>query len=88
LISKQEELIAKESLIEEKERLFISLKSILQKTHPSSELREQIENLKSSLTQKKEQFKKLDSDRIAFKLKCQSHKLEIDRLQREIGGER
>ncbi|EFN51138.1 hypothetical protein CHLNCDRAFT_141344 [Chlorella variabilis] len=97
LIAKTEEVVEKDLLIQDKERLYLELKSILAR-QPGPEAAEQLNLYQASLREKSKQMKGLASELNMYQAQArcpsccggggagvQEYKYEIERLQREMG---
>ena len=76
LISTTEEVMEKDSLILEKEKLYVELKNILGR-QPGPEVAEQIELYKSNLKEKHKQIKAMD-------IELEMYKQQVDEFKREL----
>jgi len=83
LISKTEEVVQKELLIQEKEKLYTELKHILAR-QPGPEVAEQLSIYKQSLTQKTKQLKALASELNMYESQVGEYKFDIDKLNKEL----
>ncbi|KAL4439847.1 hypothetical protein ABPG75_002848 [Micractinium tetrahymenae] len=83
LIAKTEEVVEKDLAIQEKERLYLELKSILAR-QPGPEAAEQLNLYQASLREKTKQMKSLASELNMYQAQVQEYKYEIERLQREM----
>eukprot|EP00929_Paragymnodinium_shiwhaense_P006828 TRINITY_DN110793_c0_g1_i1.p1 TRINITY_DN110793_c0_g1~~TRINITY_DN110793_c0_g1_i1.p1 ORF type:complete len:868 (+),score=396.96 TRINITY_DN110793_c0_g1_i1:155-2758(+) len=83
LIDKTEEVVAKEQLIHEKERMHKELTSILEK-QPGLEIMEQLEVYQESLASKTKQMKAMQSELKTYQAQVGDYKDEIERLTREL----
>merc|ERR1712136_312394 len=83
LISKTEEVVDKELLIQEKEKLYIELKHILAR-QPGPEVAEQLRIYQETLRSKTKQMKRLASELNMYESQSSEYKYEIERLAREL----
>ncbi|XP_064383730.1 cilia- and flagella-associated protein 58-like [Halichondria panicea] len=83
LIQKTEEVVEKELLIQEKEKLYMELKQILQR-QPGPEVAEQLQIYQQTLKEKTKQMKCMASELNMYDSQVSEHKMDIDRLQREL----
>ncbi|XP_069756198.1 cilia- and flagella-associated protein 58 isoform X2 [Narcine bancroftii] len=83
LISKTEEVVEKELLLQEKEKLYVELKHILAR-QPGPEAAEQLMIYQRTLRDKTKQLKALTSELNMFESQSQEYKHEIDRLSQEL----
>uniref|UniRef100_A0A8C4UTF8 Cilia and flagella associated protein 58 n=1 Tax=Falco tinnunculus TaxID=100819 RepID=A0A8C4UTF8_FALTI len=83
LISKTGEVIEKELLLQEKERLYVELKHILAR-QPGPEVAEQLQHYQHTLREKTKQLKVLSSERNMYQSQSQEYKHEIERLAKEL----
>eukprot|EP00887_Chlorella_sp_A99_P000486 scaffold17.g486.t1 len=83
LISKTEEVVEKDLLISEKEKLYLELKSILAR-QPGPQAAEQLSLYQASLREKTKQMKALASELNMYQAQVAEYKYEIERLQREM----
>ena len=83
LIKKTEEVVEKDMLIQEKERLYLELKKILAR-QPGPEVAEQLSVYQSSLKEKTRQMKAMASELNMFQAQSAEYKYEIERLTREL----
>ncbi|GMH58573.1 hypothetical protein TL16_g02641 [Triparma laevis f. inornata] len=83
LIKKTEEVVEKDMLIQEKERLYLELKKILAR-QPGPEVAEQLSVYQSSLKEKTRQMKAMASELNMFQAQSSEYKYEIERLTREL----
>ncbi|KAL4853863.1 Cilia- and flagella-associated protein 58 [Chlorella vulgaris] len=79
LMLKTEEVVEKDILIQEKEKLYLELKAILAR-QPGPEAAEQL----SLLREKTKQMKSLASELDMYQAQVQDYKYDIERLQREM----
>merc|ERR1712070_452783 len=78
IISKTEEVVEKDLLIQEKERLYVELKNILGR-QPGPEVAEQLSVYQSNLKQKISQMKAVANE-------LDMYKLQVDEFRRDITG--
>ena len=83
LISKTEEVVEKDLLITEKEKLYVELKNILAR-QPGPEVAEQLSVYQSSLRNKTRQMKSMASELNMYQAQVNEFKYEIERLTREL----
>ena len=83
LIKKTEEVVEKDMLIQEKERLYLELKKILAR-QPGPEVAEQLSVYQSSLKDKTRQMKAMASELNMYQAQVNEYKYEIERLTREL----
>ncbi|KAI8476303.1 MAG: flagellar associated protein [Monoraphidium minutum] len=84
LISKTEEAVEKDMLIQEKEKLYVELKNILAR-QPGPEVAEQVALYQGSLRDKTKQLKAMASELNMCQAQVAEYKYEIERLSRELG---
>ncbi|XP_026707096.1 cilia- and flagella-associated protein 58 [Athene cunicularia] len=83
LISKTGEVIEKELLLQEKEKLYVELKHILAR-QPGPEAAKQLQLYRHNLREKTKQLKVLSSELNMYESQSQEHKHEIERLAKEL----
>lgn len=83
LISKTEEVVEKELLIQEKEKLYVELKHILAR-QPGPEVAEQLQIYQQTLKEKTKQMKAMASELNMYESQVSEYKYEIERLAREL----
>merc|ERR1711871_1066010 len=83
LIAKTEEVVEKDMLIQEKEKLYVQLKNILAR-QPGPEVAEQLSVYQSSLRNKTRQMKAMASELNMYQAQVNEFKYEIERLTREL----
>jgi len=83
LITKTEEVVDKEMLIQEKEKLYVELKHILAR-QPGPEVAEQLRIYQETLRTKSKQMKRLASELNMYESQSSEYKYEIERLAREL----
>ncbi|KAF6019521.1 ccdc147 [Bugula neritina] len=83
LIAKTEEVVEKELLIQEKEKLYVELKHILAR-QPGPEVAEQLSIYQSTLKDKTKQLKSMASELNMYESQVSEYKYEIERLAREL----
>ncbi|KAM6443368.1 cilia- and flagella-associated protein 58 [Liasis olivaceus] len=83
LISKTEEVVEKELLLQEKEKLYVELKHILAR-QPGPEAAEQLQLYRHTLREKTKQLKVLSSELNMYESQSQEYKYEIERLANEL----
>ncbi|NXC44608.1 CFA58 protein, partial [Penelope pileata] len=83
LISKTGEVIEKELLLQEKEKLYVELKHVLAR-QPGPEAAEQLQLYQHTLREKTKQLKVLSSELNMYESQSQEYKYEIERLASEL----
>ncbi|XP_048103061.1 cilia- and flagella-associated protein 58 [Alosa alosa] len=83
LISKTEEVVEKELLLQEKEKLYVELKHILAR-QPGPEAAEQLMIYQHTLREKTKQLKALTSELNMYESHAQEYKYEMERLAEEL----
>ncbi|KAL0213460.1 hypothetical protein RCL1_007086 [Eukaryota sp. TZLM3-RCL] len=83
LIAKTEEVVAKNLLIEEKEKLFDELKKILERS-PGVEVAEQNNLLRTDIREKTKQLKVMVAELNQYQVQVQELQYEIDSLRNEL----
>ena len=83
MITKTEEVVEKDLLIQEKEKLYLELKNILAR-QPGPEVAEQLSVYQSSLRGKTRQMKSMASELNMYQAQVNEYKYEIERLTREL----
>merc|ERR1719326_1359489 len=83
LISKTEEVVEKDLLIQEKERLYQELKGVLAR-QPGPEVLEQLALYEENVTSKKKQMRAMETELKTYQAQVGDYKDEIDRLTREL----
>eukprot|EP00794_Sanderia_malayensis_P005258 gene5258-5922_t len=83
LISKTEEVVEKELLIKEKEKLYMELKQILAR-QPGPEVAEQLSMYQSTAKEKTKQMKAMASELNMYEAQVQEYKYDIEKLAREL----
>lgn len=83
LISKTEEVVEKELLIQEKEKLYLELKHILAR-QPGPEVAEQLTIYQQTLKEKTKQMKSMASELNMYESQVNEYKYEIERIAREL----
>lgn len=83
LIGKTEEVVEKELLLQEKEKLYVELKHILAR-QPGPEAAEQLQIYQQTLREKTKQLKALSSELNMYESQNQEYKYEIERLATEL----
>ncbi|XP_068404010.1 cilia- and flagella-associated protein 58 [Eschrichtius robustus] len=83
LISKTEEVVEKELLLQEKEKLYVELKHILAR-QPGPEAAEQLQIYRHTLREKTKQLKVLSSELNMYESQSQEYKYEIEKLSNEL----
>lgn len=82
LISKTEEVVEKDLLIQEKEKLYVELKNILAR-QPGPEVAEQLSVYQQNLKAKTRQMKAMASELNMYQAQVNEYKYEIQRLTRD-----
>ncbi|NXQ88175.1 CFA58 protein, partial [Nyctibius grandis] len=83
LISKTGEVIEKELLLQEKEKLYVELRHVLAR-QPGPEAAEQLQLYRHTLQEKTKQLKVLSSELNMYESQSQEYKYEIERLANEL----
>ncbi|NWR74985.1 CFA58 protein, partial [Centropus unirufus] len=83
LISKTDEVIERELLLQEKEKLYVELKRVLAR-QPGPEAAEQLQLYQYTLREKTKHLKVLSSELNMYKSQSQDYKYEIERLAKEL----
>ncbi|NWX27226.1 CFA58 protein, partial [Notiomystis cincta] len=83
LISKTGEVIEKEFLLQEKEKLYVELRHVLAR-QPGPEAAEQLQQYRSILREKMKQIKVLSSELSMCETQSKEYKHEIERLNNEL----
>ncbi|RHY33878.1 hypothetical protein DYB34_010677 [Aphanomyces astaci] len=83
LIQKTEEVVEKDLIVNEKDKLYVELKNILAR-QPGPEVAEQLSVYQQTLRDKDKQLKSLLSEQNMFQSKENELKFEIERLAREL----
>lgn len=83
LIQKTEEVVEKELLIQEKEKLYMELKQILAR-QPGPEVAEQLGIYQQTLKEKTKQMKGMSSELNMYEAQVKEYKYEIERLAKEL----
>jgi len=83
LINKTEEVVEKDLLIQEKERMYLELKNILAR-QPGPEAAEQLAVYRASLKEKARQMKAMASELNMLQAQVNEYKYEMERLVREL----
>ena len=83
LIAKTEEVVEKDMLIQEKEKLYVELKNILAR-QPGPEVAEQLSIYQQNLRDKTRQMKAMASELNMYQAQVNEYKYEIERLNREL----
>jgi chromosome segregation ATPase len=82
LITKTEEVVEKDLLIQEKEKLYVELKNILAR-QPGPEVAEQLSVYQQNLKDRTRQMKAMASELNMYQAQVNEYKYEIERLSRE-----
>uniref|UniRef100_A0A8C0XMZ5 Cilia- and flagella-associated protein 58 central coiled coil domain-containing protein n=1 Tax=Castor canadensis TaxID=51338 RepID=A0A8C0XMZ5_CASCN len=85
LISKTEEVVEKELLLQEKEKLYVELKHILAR-QPGPEAAEQLQIYRHTLQEKTKQLKVLSAELNMYESQSQEYKYEIEKLGNELAN--
>ncbi|XP_064519332.1 cilia- and flagella-associated protein 58 isoform X3 [Pseudopipra pipra] len=85
LISKTSEVIEKEFLLQEKEKLYVELRQLLAR-QPGPEATEQLQHYRHSLQEKTKQLKVLSSELNTYEAQSKEYKREIERLNNELNN--
>jgi len=83
LIAKSEEVCAKNNLLLEKEKAYVSLKAVLSR-QPGPEITEQVVLYKENLQQKQRQMQAMSSEVKTYESQVQEYKDEVARITREL----
>jgi len=83
LIQKTEEVVEKELLIQEKEKLYMELKQILAR-QPGPEVAEQLQIYQQTLKEKTKQMKGMASELNMYEAQVKEYKYELERLAKEL----
>ncbi|XP_047127925.1 cilia- and flagella-associated protein 58 [Hydra vulgaris] len=83
LIQKTEEVVERELLIKEKDKIYIELKQILAR-QPGPEVAEQLSVYQQNLKAKTKQMKVMASELNMYETQVQEYKFEIEKLSREL----
>ncbi|XP_010134614.1 PREDICTED: coiled-coil domain-containing protein 147 [Buceros rhinoceros silvestris] len=83
LISKTGEVVEKELLLQEKEKLYVELKHVLAR-QPGPEAAEQLQLYRHTLREKTKQLKVLSSELTMYESQTQEYRHEIERLANEL----
>nr|XP_021391968.1 cilia- and flagella-associated protein 58 [Lonchura striata domestica] len=83
LISKTGEVIEKEFLLQEKEKLYVELRHVLAR-QPGPEATEQLQQYRNILREKTKQIKALSSELSMCEMQSKEYKNEIERLNNEL----
>ena len=83
LISKTEEAIEKGVIIQEKEKLYNELKTVLAR-QPGPEVAEQLTTYQQGLKQKTRQMKSMASELNMYQAQVNEYRFEVERLSREL----
>ncbi|NXL98946.1 CFA58 protein, partial [Tyrannus savana] len=85
LINKTSEVIEKEFLLQEKEKLYVELRQVLAQ-QPGPEATEQLQRYRHSLRDKTKQLKVLSSELNMYEAQSKEYKSEIERLNNELNN--
>ena len=83
LIKKTEEVVEKDVIIQEKEKLYIELKNLLAR-QPGPEVAEQLSIYQQNLKEKTRQMKAMAAELNMYQAQVNEYKYEIERLTREL----
>ncbi|XP_028391135.1 cilia- and flagella-associated protein 58-like [Dendronephthya gigantea] len=83
LIQKTEEVVEKELLIQEKEKLYMELKQILAR-QPGPEVAEQVQLYQQTLKDKTKQLKSMASELNMYEAQVKEYQYELERLSKEL----
>ncbi|KAL3144393.1 hypothetical protein ABBQ32_004147 [Trebouxia sp. C0010 RCD-2024] len=83
LISKTEEVVEADLLIQEKEKLYVELKNILAR-QPGPEVAEQLSIYQANLREKTKQMKAMASELNMYQAQVNEYKYQIERLTRDL----
>merc|ERR1712028_56245 len=83
LIAKTEEVVEKDMLIQEKEKLYVELKNILAR-QPGPEVAEQLTVYQTNLREKTKQMKAMAAELNMYQAQVNEYRYEIERLTREL----
>merc|ERR1711988_1578382 len=83
LIAKTEEVVEKDLLIQEKEKLYVELKNILAR-QPGPEVAEQLSVYQTNLREKTKQMKAMAAELNMYQAQVNEYKFEIERLTRGL----
>lgn len=83
LIKKTEEVVEKDVVIQEKEKLYIELKNLLAR-QPGPEVAEQLSIYQQNLKEKTNQMKAMAAELNMYQAQVNEYKYEIERLTREL----
>ncbi|NWV74523.1 CFA58 protein, partial [Dasyornis broadbenti] len=83
LITKTGEVIEKEFLLQEKEKLYVELRQVLAR-QPGPEATEQLQQYRSILREKAKQIKALSSELSMYETQSKEYKHEIERLNNDL----
>ena len=83
LISKTEEVVEKGLIIQEKEKMYTELKTVLAR-QPGPEVAEQLTTYQQSLKQKTRQMKAMASELNMYQAQVNEYRYDVERLNREL----
>eukprot|EP00002_Diphylleia_rotans_P000333 TRINITY_DN10172_c0_g3_i1.p1 TRINITY_DN10172_c0_g3~~TRINITY_DN10172_c0_g3_i1.p1 ORF type:complete len:860 (+),score=260.50 TRINITY_DN10172_c0_g3_i1:63-2642(+) len=83
LIGKTEEIVEKDSLIQEKEKLYVELKNILAR-QPGPEVAEQLNIYQQNLKEKTKQLKAMEGELSMYQGRVKDYKMEIERIEKDM----
>merc|ERR1712025_347143 len=81
--AKTEEVVAKDAMILEKEKLYVELKNVLAR-QPGPEVAEQLALYQKNLKQKKVQMKKVNTELQLYKEQVEQHKQTIETIYQKM----
>merc|ERR1712166_395579 len=85
LIGKTEEVVEKDLLIQEKEKLYVELKNILAR-QPGPEVAEQLAVYQQNLKEKQRQMKAMAAELNMYQSQLSEYKFEIEKLNEQMGS--
>ena len=83
LIAKTEEVVEKDLLIQEKDKLYVELKNILAR-QPGPEVAEQLSTYQQSLTERAKQMEQMEAELTMSHTQASEYKFEIARINKEL----
>lgn len=83
ILAKSSQVVEKELLIQEKEKLYMELKQILAR-QPGPEVAEQLSIYQQTLKEKTKQMKGMSSELNMYEAQVKEYKYEIERLAKEL----
>jgi chromosome segregation ATPase len=84
LIDKADEVVEKDLLIQEKEKIYVELKNIISR-QPGPEVEEQVMTYQLTLKDKQKQLSAMNNELEMYRLQVQTYKEEIEEIDRRIG---